>query len=328
MTNKEVINKLSDALFPTFRRVGEAKGRNALVKLLHDRDYSFFNYDEMGEAGELADSWDELLDAVCDMYLGKLFNEKPVNLDIVSLESKLVKDENAVKDKVLQRIIKGKDVPGYTDDYDLEVRRSGAGFKSLSEYVTYLVADELFDDIVFHKNYIAPVSDMTPVPEISNVELFPENLERAKNYFSIDGHGFSPINKGWGQVGEELFLASRICYRDNQEDAGLIMVHPSNPNFKLMVVADGMGGHDNGEVASATVISQIKEWFENDVSPEYYEKTEELQEMLKEKILEISDTIDYEGRQERKGKRIQNRPRNNILWSYCWKRQNIISKCW
>ena len=321
MTNEEAINKLSEALSPTFEQWGKVDSRKALVELLCNRDYAFFNFNEMEKAGELADSWDALLDAVCDMYWGKIYTEKPINLGEVSLESKLVRDENAIKDKVLQRLIKGEYVPGYTNDNDLEKKRLRAGFDSLAKYVAYVVSDEVLNDIVYHeKNYDAFLPNIEATPEISNVELYPENLEKAKSYFSIDGHGFSPINQGWGQVGEELFLASRICRRKNQEDAGIIMVHPSNPKFKLMVVADGMGGHSGGETASATVISQIKDWFEKEVGPEYYEKPEALQEILKEKILEISKTIDSEARQGRNRLRETDRPRNNILWCYCGKR--------
>ena len=321
MTNEEVIAKLSEAIAPTFEQWGKVDSKNALVKLLCNRDYAFFTFKEMEKAADLADSWDELLDAVCDMYLGKLLTEKPINLGEVSLESKLVRDENAIKDKVLQRLIKGEYVPGYTNDYELEKKRYELGFESLAKYVTYVVADEVLDDIVHHEKKNDPfLPNIEATPEVSNVELYPENLEKARNYFSIDGHGFSPINQGWGQVGKELFLASRICKRKNQEDAGIIMVHPSNPKFKLMVVADGMGGHSGGETASATVISQIKDWFEKEVDPEYYEKPEALQEMLKEKILEISKTIDSEARQGRNRMREKDRPRNNILWCYCGKR--------
>lgn len=313
MTNEEVINRLSEALISTYERMGMNRAKKAFSELLCNRDYSYFNFDKMEDAGKLADSWDTLLEAVCDSYIKKILVERPVNLSKVSLESKLIKDEYSTKNRVLQRIIKGDDIPGYTDDIELIKKCEINRCATMSDYVTRVVTDVVIDDLIF-RDYI---DGKLP---ISNVELYPENLEKAKTCFSIDGHGFSSINQGWGQVGEELFLASRICRRKNQEDAGIIMVHPSNPKFKLMVVADGMGGHSGGETASATVISQIKDWFEKEVGPEYYEKPEALQEMLKEKILEISKTIDSEARQGRNRLRETDRPRNNILWCYCGKR--------
>lgn len=51
--------------------------------------------------------------------------------------------------------------------------------------------------------------------------------------------------------------------RSNQEDAVLLIRDKKNPNFKMMVVADGMGGCSSGEVASDVIITRLKGWFEN-----------------------------------------------------------------
>ena len=40
--------------------------------------------------------------------------------------------------------------------------------------------------------------------------------------------------------------------------------HPNNPNLKLLVVADGMGGHDFGNLASKFLVNQLKNWFLNE----------------------------------------------------------------
>lgn len=49
--------------------------------------------------------------------------------------------------------------------------------------------------------------------------------------------------------------------RGNQEDAVLLIEHPDNPDYKMMVVADGMGGVDNGEYASNYTTLQLADWF-------------------------------------------------------------------
>lgn len=58
--------------------------------------------------------------------------------------------------------------------------------------------------------------------------------------------------------------------RSNQEDSYYLGVHPDNNNFKIMVVADGVGGHERGEVASNLAVRGIIEWFEKLNASEYY----------------------------------------------------------
>ena len=75
--------------------------------------------------------------------------------------------------------------------------------------------------------------------------------------------------------------------RKNQEDSVLIMEHPTNPNFKIMAVADGMGGHEAGEVASSYILEKLSAWFEN-IDYYYYERPQELQMMLCQVLQTIS----------------------------------------
>ena len=51
--------------------------------------------------------------------------------------------------------------------------------------------------------------------------------------------------------------------RDKNEDATLSIKHPRNKNIKLLVVADGMGGKDYGDVASTYIVSHLNRWFLN-----------------------------------------------------------------
>jgi protein phosphatase len=49
--------------------------------------------------------------------------------------------------------------------------------------------------------------------------------------------------------------------RGNNEDSAITITHPYNPTIKLLAVADGVGGKENGEVASNFAIDTLRDWF-------------------------------------------------------------------
>lgn len=51
--------------------------------------------------------------------------------------------------------------------------------------------------------------------------------------------------------------------REKNEDAVLSTTHPRNNNIKLLIVADGMGGRKDGEIAANYVVSSLNRWFYN-----------------------------------------------------------------
>lgn len=58
--------------------------------------------------------------------------------------------------------------------------------------------------------------------------------------------------------------------RINQEDAILLMENNEINDFKLIALADGMGGLENGEIASNAILRSVLEWFEALKSYYYY----------------------------------------------------------
>lgn len=78
--------------------------------------------------------------------------------------------------------------------------------------------------------------------------------------------------------------------RYNQEDSVIILEHPKNPKFKLLAVADGMGGQDVGEIASSMTIKSISDWFVN-LPPEMYHAKEWLEKEFRDKVKAISLSI-------------------------------------
>ena len=86
--------------------------------------------------------------------------------------------------------------------------------------------------------------------------------------------------------------------RSEQQDAVSILYHPSSKAYKMLVVADGMGGREHGDRASREIVRQMTIWFES-LDPGYLKagKEEELADMWDKKLLEINQGIieDYPG---------------------------------
>ena len=91
--------------------------------------------------------------------------------------------------------------------------------------------------------------------------------------------------------------------RENQEDAILLMKAEKNPKFKMMVVADGVGGGESGEVASHITIDSLRQWFDNlseNDKKHFYSNIGELQEILTKEIKlnihpKVQEKTDYYG---------------------------------
>lgn len=136
--------------------------------------------------------------------------------------------------------------------------------------------------------------------EISNIELYEENLRKLQSLM-ISGITFE--TEGDIQIGDDLFASTNIGKaRDNQEDAVLLIKDGKIPNFKIMVVADGMGGEHDGDVASHELVSKVKEWFEqlSDKEKAYYytnisDIKERLNSLINEASIEISEEISGRG---------------------------------
>ncbi len=85
------------------------------------------------------------------------------------------------------------------------------------------------------------------------------------------------------KLGKTLSAASNKGYeRFCQEDSVIILEHPSNDEIKLLAVADGMGGHGDGDLASNSVIKKVINWFEEeDFTTENFDNIkEDLNNML------------------------------------------------
>ena len=88
-------------------------------------------------------------------------------------------------------------------------------------------------------------------------------------------------------IGKELFAASDIGkFKVNQEDSTIIMVHPNYHDIKLIAVADGLGGHGDGDLASKHIITTVANWFESEIKIKHM-NTIELKDRL-DKVIKLS----------------------------------------
>ena len=60
----------------------------------------------------------------------------------------------------------------------------------------------------------------------------------------------------------EFASAEHIGDRKEQQDRVTLATHPAHPEVLIAVLADGMGGHKGGALASQTVIDAVMPMFE------------------------------------------------------------------
>lgn len=76
-------------------------------------------------------------------------------------------------------------------------------------------------------------------------------------------------------------------FREKNEDAVLTLIHPEDERFKLLAVADGMGGKNYGDLAANHALKEFGYWFLSQ-SLDYFQDTEFLSQELSNKVLELN----------------------------------------
>ena len=130
--------------------------------------------------------------------------------------------------------------------------------------------------------------------KIGNLIIYKENVERLSGMitgYNEQESGVKKQTEGDINIGKEMSASTRIGpNRDNQEDAVLIMRRSENPKYKLLCVADGVGGNDNGEYASHTAVEEMKNWF-NSLEIEDFQQEENVIFKLSRALNKIHFTI-------------------------------------
>ncbi len=107
--------------------------------------------------------------------------------------------------------------------------------------------------------------------------------------------------------------------RGNQEDAVALVEHPRNSDFKMMIVADGMGGHESGEVASYEVVMGLSNWFKT-LSEKDYNMVDAngIASNCAKQITQISKRIHAKGQEQRSS------PGSTVVCAIIGKNHTII----
>ena len=142
--------------------------------------------------------------------------------------------------------------------------------------------------------------------QVSNVKSFIHNLRFAQDFFvhgewtpyfgcGLEEENYAEgmvLSEGAGQVGESLFLTSHVEKRSDQEieqmDGGAIVLHPYNPDFKMLTVAQGS---TSGEGSSA-LVEGLRYWFKR-IDGRLFDEPKELLEKLRGELRSLVGTVNF-----------------------------------
>lgn len=161
------------------------------------------------------------------------------------------------------------------------------GLQKLDKMVTYGQTQDYTEVEVSNDDMILDEDEQTQVIQVLS--------EKPKELKSKMITGLTSVVEGDIDLDESCYATTAIGKRrEKQEDAVLLIKDEENPDFKMMVVADGMGGEKHGEYASNVLVEGLKQWFESlsdEEKQSYYNGVANLQQILNDKINEISVNI-------------------------------------
>ena len=241
----------------------------------------------------------DLLDMVSKNNIDLLFYFK-TNPDKLLEACSLVTKARFIKNEEIK--IDGLDLRAYIDISSLikyGINKTDTDQLKQRLYISLSGSDTTtIDDYV--SEFQAEVNKKTPEERaqekqiVEKLKVRKETLNRCLQDI-INGSQLTQANNDYAYG--NLFATQEKGTRARQEDAVLIMEHPKNSDFKIMIVSDGMGGVENGRYASSETVRRMQQWFIS-LDPAMYSFPNDLQKIFNEKIKEISKQIYYEKNSE------------------------------
>lgn len=139
--------------------------------------------------------------------------------------------------------------------------------------------------------------DRTLFSNISQVEVNSYAINQCLHDI-LNGSALKNQRNEYALNGELYAIQDRGHKRKEQEDSVLILEHPANPKYKIIIVADGMGGSMYGQEASKKIVKDLSEWFLK-LPLDYFFFGEELKILFCEKINAIDKDIAFSYNRER-----------------------------
>lgn len=306
---------LFDALAKTEEFFGKEQALEALCRLIRNASTeSFVKYDSTNE-NLLKKNWhdgERISDEFIEWVLGEYYriirnskNDPEIKKNLDDLYKLFGVPDTGDLDYWLSRVF-AEELRGVYEVRD-EIEGEISYLEDINEVNVpdrFKIEGECSDDSIFaeiveiitntiYKQFLKEqqTSKGAATSQVSNVKSFIHNLRFAQDFFV---HGkWTPyggsreekyaegmvLSEGAGQVGESLFLTSHVEKRSDQEieqmDGGAIALHPSNPDFKMLTVAQGS---TSGEGSSA-LVEGLRYWFKR-IDKRVFDNPEELLEEL------------------------------------------------
>lgn len=149
------------------------------------------------------------------------------------------------------------------------------------------------------QEYLSYFDSSTKIPKFANIKniVLQEDIINKCRDDIIKGIQIKKMCSNY-ELGQVMFASSDIGKMSkSQEDSVLILNHPENEKFKILVVADGLGGYEHGGEASNLVVQGIIEWFEK-LDPNIYYLPHLLSYLLEPELMLLNADLlrYYDGR--------------------------------
>ena len=128
----------------------------------------------------------------------------------------------------------------------------------------FVIIKNIFQEVLFSKKFV-PEGMKNVVPNLPNMVKYTGAEKR--------------YQRKELELGSMAFVSDIGKRSKTQENAVLLIHHPENPDFKMMVLADGEGPGVSGERASELAVALSRHWF-NELNSRHFKRSDDLKKEL------------------------------------------------